>query len=141
MGPVFNPAGGADAWQLSNPPILAMAPLWASLQIFEQAGLARLRAKSIKLTGWLESLIHAQLDPVLEIITPSDPQRRGCQLSLRVRAGREQGRGLFDFLRQRGVITDWREPDVIRVAPVPLYNRFEDCARMVAHVRDFEPTT
>ncbi len=141
MGPVFKPAAGADAWQLSNPPIMAMAPVWASLQIFEEAGLAALRAKSIELTAWLEHLIHAELDPVLEIITPSDPGRRGCQLSLRVRAGRERGRALFRFLQQRGVITDWREPDVIRVAPVPLYNRFEDCARMVGHIRAFRPET
>jgi kynureninase len=130
----FSPAAGADAWQLSNPPVLAMAPLRASLDIFQEAGAARLRAKSRALTAYLEDGIRTHLDGLLEIITPSDPARRGCQLSMRVRSGREHGRQLFRYLEDRGVITDWREPDVIRVAPVPLYNRFEDCFALLRHM-------
>jgi kynureninase len=137
MGPEFRPAKGADAWQLSNPPILAMAPLRVSLQVFEEAGMAALREKSLRLTGWLAGLVASEFDDLLEIITPGEPERRGCQLSLRVRAGREAGRRLFEHLAAGGAITDWREPDVIRVAPVPLYNRFEDCARFGALLRSF----
>jgi len=123
----FAPAGGAEAWQISNPPILAMAPLRASLALFQAAGRERLRAKSRRLTGWLAQAIESKLGDTLEILTPADPERRGCQLSLRVRAGRDQGRRLYEHLQLNGVITDWREPDIIRVAPTPLYNRFEDC--------------
>ena len=137
MGPEFVPAPGADAWQLSNPPILAMAPVRVSLQIFQQAGMGPLRNKSIALTGWLEELIQAQLDEFIQIITPADPQRRGCQLSLRIRAGRDAGRALFEHLTGEGVITDWREPDVVRVAPVPLYNSFDDCWQFVSRIRAF----
>ena len=137
MGPEFVPAAGADAWQLSNPPILAMAPVRVSLEIFHQAGMDRLRAKSIALTACLESLIQARLDDQVEIITPADPQRRGCQLSLRIRAGRAGGRALFEYLEANGVITDWREPDVIRVAPVPLYNSFQDCWDFVERIESW----
>jgi kynureninase len=137
MGPDFDPTPGADGWQLSNPPILALAPLRASLDQFHRAGLARLRAKSIALTGWLEQCIRTDLDDVLEIRTPSDPERRGCQLSLRVRGARAGGRSLFEALGRAGIVVDWREPDVIRVAPTPLYNRYADCARLVAAVRDW----
>jgi kynureninase len=140
MSPEFRPAGGADAWQLSNPPILAMAPLRCSLQLFEEAGLPALRAKSLRLTGFLADLVHGECAALLEIITPAEPQRRGCQLSLRVRAGRAQGRRLFDFLHVHGAIADWREPDVIRVAPVPLYNSFEDCARLGMLFSEFAGT-
>ncbi len=134
MGHDFVPAPGADAWQLSNPPIMAMAPLRVSLAEFEQAGMDRLREKSIRLTGYLSDLITAELGDVLEIVTPLEESRRGCQLSLRVRSGHEQGRDLFRYLENHGVITDWREPDIIRAAPVPLYNRFEDCWDFVDHV-------
>ncbi|GIX34250.1 MAG: kynureninase [Lysobacteraceae bacterium] len=128
MRPEFQPARGADGWQLSNPPVLSLAPLRASLDLFHQAGMAALRAKSLHLTGFLERGIDALLADTLEILTPREPARRGCQLSLRVRAGREAGRALFGFLKSRGVLGDWREPDVIRIAPVPLYNRFTDVA-------------
>jgi kynureninase len=134
MGHDFVPAKGADAWQLSNPPVLAMAPLRVSLAEFERAGFDRLREKSIRLTGYLARLITQELDHLLEIITPAEETRRGCQLSLRVRAGHEKGRELFEFLEGHGVITDWREPDVIRAAPVPLYNRFEDCWGLVNRI-------
>ncbi|GAB2519990.1 kynureninase [Lysobacter humi (ex Lee et al. 2017)] len=129
MGPDFVPAPGADGWQLSNPPILAMAPLRASLELFDRAGLPALRAKSRSLTGYLEQLIDARLSGVLDVLTPRDPGRRGCQLSLRVHGGRERGRALFDHLAARGVLGDWREPDVIRISPTPLYNTHADVLR------------
>jgi len=137
MEPVFKPANGIDAWQLSNPPTVSQALIRASMAIFAQVGMPSLREKSVRLTAWLEQLILQELGEVLEIITPTDPGRRGCQLSLRVRGGREQGRKLFDYLLERGVIVDWREPDVIRAAPVPLYNSFGDCALLVRHSRSF----
>ena len=131
------PAAGADAWQLSNPPILSMAPLRASLELFREAGMTRLRSKSMQMTAYLLKGINSQLGDRLEIISPAEPQRRGCQLSIRVRAGHEKGRQLFRYLEQNGVLTDWREPDVIRVAPAPLYNRFEDCFQLLSHMSDW----
>ncbi|MGQ0799860.1 MAG: kynureninase [Pseudomarimonas sp.] len=137
MGPQFVPSAGADGWQLSNPPVLALAPLIASLSLYQRAGMSALRTKSVLLTGYLQSLIQAQLDSVLEIVTPLDPTQRGCQLSLRVRGGRAQGRALFDYLASNGVLGDWREPDVIRIAPTPLYNRHTDVLRFADVVRQF----
>lgn len=136
MGPEFSPATGAEGWQLSNPPILAMAPLRASLEVFREAGMERLREKSLKLSGYLAGLIREDLDDVLEILTPLDDRRRGSQLSLRVRAGAGAGRALFQRLEAHGVIGDWREPDIIRIAPVPLYNTYADAERFVTHVRE-----
>jgi kynureninase len=126
MGPEFIPSPGADGWQLSNPPILALAPLRVSLEIFQRAGMAALRRKSEQLTGYLEALIGLRLADTLTIVTPAEPRQRGCQLSLRVAGGRERGRALFEHLAARGIIGDWREPDVIRISPTPLYNRFAD---------------
>ncbi len=137
MGPEFRPTPGADGWQLSNPPILALAPLRVSLELFAEAGMDRLRAKSEQLTGHLEALITQRVADVLQVVTPADPARRGCQLSLRVQGGRERGRALFEFLESRGVIGDWREPDVIRISPVPLYNRFTDLHRFVDAVESW----
>ncbi len=137
MGPEFVPSAGADGWQLSNPPVLALAPLIASLSLFQRAGMQALRAKSLRLTGYLQTLIEAHLSAVLEIVTPADPAQRGCQLSLRVRGGRCQGRALFDHLAAHGVLGDWREPDVIRIAPTPLYNRHTDVLRLVNVLRQF----
>lgn len=135
MAPEFVPAVGAEGWQLSNPPVLAMAPLRASLEQFERAGgMAALRAKSERLTGLLERLIHERLADTLQVVTPAEPQRRGCQLSLRVAGGRERGRALFEHLRERGFLGDWREPDVIRIAPVPLYNRYADVLELAEEV-------
>src|SRR3990167_1368379 len=134
MGPEFIPTPGADGWQLSNPPILALAPLRVSLEIFQRAGMAALREKSIRLTGYLENLIQQRLADVLDIATPSDATRRGCQLSLRVIGGRERGRALFEHLSSAGIIGDWREPDVIRISPTPLYNRHADVLRFVRAV-------
>jgi kynureninase len=143
MGPDFVPTAGADGWQISNPPILALAPLRVSLEIFHRAGIARLREKSLALTGYLAWLIESKLCNIVEIATPREPERRGCQLSLRVkslpstRSGGERGAGraLFDHLTANGIIGDWREPDVIRIAPTPLYNRYADCLRFVDAVR------
>jgi len=141
MEPRFTPAAGASAWQLSNPPVLAMAPLAASLELVQQAGMALLRAKSMAMTAFLEREIRSRLGQLLEILTPEDPARRGCQLSIRVRAGRKSGRQLFLYLEKRGILTDWREPDVIRVAPVPLYNRFEDCFLLLQELSSWKSTT
>jgi len=139
MGPEFRPTPGADGWQLSNPPIMALAPLRVSLEVFHRAGMARLRAKSRQLTGYLEALIRARLAHVLQIVTPSEPERRGCQLSLRVVGGRERGRALFEYLGGLGVIGDWREPDVIRISPAPLYNSFDDVRAFADAVAGWKP--
>ena len=138
MGPEFVPTPGADGWQLSNPPILGLAPLLASLELFDKAGgMEALRAKSEKLTGLLEALIRARVADTLEIITPVEPERRGCQLSLRVSGGRERGRELFEYLASVGTLGDWREPDVIRISPAPLYNKFMDVYRFVEEVESW----
>jgi kynureninase len=126
MGPEFKPLAGAEGWQISNPPILQMAALRASLEIFDEAGIDALRDKSVRLTGYLESLIREIGDEHISIITPSDPEQRGCQLSISVSEG---GRELHRKLVERGVYCDWREPAVIRVAPAPLYNSFSDVSR------------
>lgn len=141
MGPNFQPMVGAEGWQLSNPPIFQLAALRASLEIFDEAGMTALRQKSLKLTGYLEHLLSQIETDRIEIITPSDPNSRGCQLSIRVKAEtRPVGsvshdtvadKTIFEKLTEHGVIADWREPDVIRVAPVPLYNSFEDVYRFV----------
>jgi len=140
MGPRFDPTPGADGWQLSNPPILGLAPLRASLDQFDRATMPALRAKSEKLTGYLEHLINTDLRDVLQVVTPRDPLQRGCQLSIRVIGGRERGRALFDFLATGGVLGDWREPDVIRISPVPLYNTHEDVLRFARSVQDWRST-
>lgn len=137
MAPEFRPAPGAEGWQLSNPPIFAMAPLRASLEIFREAGITALRRKSVALTAYLETLIHTELPDVLRVLTPGDPSRRGCQLSLQVRAGRAAGRALFEHLMANGVVGDWREPDVIRLSPTPLYNRYRDCLDAVRIIRQW----
>jgi len=124
MGPEFKPLAGAEGWQISNPPILQMAALRASLEMFDGAGMGALRTKSEKLTGYLESLIDEIGDERISVVTPREPAERGCQLSIRV-----MDRSLFESVVARGVYADWREPDVIRVAPVPLYNSFEDVYR------------
>ena len=127
----FIPAKGARSWQVSNAPVLSMAALKASLDVFSEAGFHRLREKSIRLTGYLEFIIgeinknferKGMVAPV-KIITPENPERRGCQLSLIIN---KEGKNLHKKLLEKGIITDWREPDVIRSAPVPLYNTFDD---------------
>lgn len=124
----FDPIPGAEAWQLSNPPILSMAAIRASLDVFAEAGFENLVTKSKKLTAYLEGLLSQMDSDNVRIITPTDPEQRGCQLSIAVAGG---NRGLFDKITAAGVIADWREPDVIRIAPVPLYNSYEDCWKFV----------
>jgi kynureninase len=123
MGPDFQPMAGAEGWQLSNPPILALAPLRASLEIFQEAGMERLRAKSVSLTGYLEFLLEKNASPKFSVVTPREPERRGAQISIRIP---HKGRTFCDELADAGVIGDWREPDTLRVAPVPLYNSYQD---------------
>lgn len=123
MEPEFRAMAGADGWQLSNPPILALAPLRASMEMFSEAGMERLRAKSVSLTSYLEFLLGQKQSEKFCVITPREQQRRGAQLSIRLR---EAGRGICDRLASDGVIGDWREPDTYRVAPVPLYNTYSE---------------
>ncbi|MFN0012628.1 MAG: kynureninase [Phycisphaerales bacterium] len=136
MDPGFQPSLNADRWALSNPPVLSLAPLRSSLELFREAGgVARLREKSLALTGYLEQLLDglnarigpdASGKPPVQIITPRDPARRGCQLSLRIRGG---GKARQAALRTAGIVCDFREPNVMRVAPTPLYNSFHDVWR------------
>jgi kynureninase len=122
----FDPIPGAEGWQLSNPPILSLAAIRSSLDLFEKAGMENLREKSLKLTAYLEFLLHEIKDERIKIITPRNPEERGCQLSIQLQGCDKK---LFDLLTEGGMIADWREPDVIRVAPVPLYNSYQDCYR------------
>ncbi|WP_200974947.1 kynureninase [Echinicola sp. 20G] len=124
----FRPMYGADGWQTSNGNVLGMTAHQASLDIFQEAGIHKLREKSLKLTGYLEFLIKkiSGNSGVLEIITPENPNERGCQLSLLVHKG---GKAVFDEFYQNGIVGDWRNPNVIRIAPTPLYNSFEDVFR------------
>lgn len=124
----FRPMEGAEGWQLSNAPVLGMAAHLASLEIFAEAGMEQLREKSDKLTQYLEFLLddltarHGEKCR-FEVITPRELNRRGAQLSILVHG---EGKRIFDAISAEGVVADWREPNVIRVAPVPLYNTFED---------------
>jgi len=122
MGPEFQAMVGAEGWQLSNPPILALAPLRASMEIFSETGMERLRAKSVDLTNYMEFLLEQKGPRKFSVITPREEQRRGAQLSIRLAEGRE----ICDGLAANGVIGDWREPDTYRVAPVPLYNTYSE---------------
>ena len=124
---------GAEGWQLSNPPILSMAAIKASLDMFNNVGMDALRKKSIKLTGYFEFLINEIKNDKIKIITPSNPDERGCQLSIQVK---DADKSLHQKLTDAHIITDWREPDVIRCAPVPLYNSFEDVYRMVEKLKE-----
>src|SRR5256886_1643785 len=127
LEPEFIPVPSADGWQISNPPILSMAPLRASLAIFDEAGgMEALRAKSIKLTGYLEFLLSESSSKRYSIVTPRSPDERGCQLSI---LAHEHPKELFQELQAAGVKCDFREPDVIRVAPTPLYNSFHEVWR------------
>lgn len=128
MAPGFDPAKGAEGWQVSTSPILLMAVHKAALDIFEKAGgLDQLRQKSVLLTGYLEYLIQEinrrNNEELFMIITPKKPEERGCQLSI---VCKRNGKATFNYLAKNGVIGDWREPDVIRLSPVPLYNSFKD---------------
>ena len=123
----------AEGWQLSNPPILSMAAIKASLDMFDKVGMEALREKSEKLTGYFEFLINQIDTDRIKIITPSNPKERGCQLSIQVK---NADKSLHKKLTENNIITDWREPDVIRCAPVPMYNSFEDVFRMVEILKE-----
>lgn len=123
----FVPQRGAASWQMSNAPVFNMVAHNAALDIFEKAGIDNLRQKSIHLTGYMEYLLQQITHLPFEIITPSEPSRRGCQLSMLFA---EKGKEVFEALTQSGIVADWREPNVIRIAPVPLYNTYEDCYRL-----------
>jgi kynureninase len=130
MGPDFHPMAGVEGWQLSNPSIMSMAPLRASLEIFATAGMQQLREKSESLTGYLEFLLDQHAARDFTVLTPREPERRGAQLSIRIHHG---GRSISDRLIKRGAVCDWREPDILRIAPVPLYNTYRDVHRFVEH--------
>ncbi|RYD51676.1 MAG: kynureninase [Sphingobacteriales bacterium] len=123
----FIPEPGAQGWQLSNAPVFNMVAHRASLDLFDKAGMNALRAKSLIMTAFLEEMLHAIPEKAFQILTPSDPQARGCQLSLLYA---HSGKETFDRITDNGIIADWREPNVIRVAPVPMYNTFMDCVRL-----------
>ncbi|MEQ9466138.1 MAG: kynureninase [Ekhidna sp.] len=135
MANQINPIPTVDGWQLSNVNILSYAAHLASLQLFDEAGIGNLRAKSLKLTNLMEELIlnSAVLSGQIKILTPSTPEERGAQLSLYLT---NHGKSVFEYLIEQGVILDWREPNVIRVAPVPLYNTFEDVVNFVSILED-----
>lgn len=133
LAPQFEPIPGVEAWQLSNPPILAMAPLGASLDLFRQAGLARLRAKSIRLTAFLDEALRNACGDRIEILTPTDASVRGCQISIRLKGTAPND--VAGRLRDLRVVADWRAPDILRLAPVPLYNSFRDAAAAARAVR------
>jgi kynureninase len=119
----FIPQKGAGSWQMSNAPVFNMVAHRASLDIYDKAGMASLREKSVKLTAYLDFLLAELKTLPFSIITPKEPHRRGCQISMLFH---ERGREVFDALTDAGIVADWREPDVIRVAPVPLYNTYQD---------------
>ena len=129
----FDALPGAEGWQLSNPPILSMAAIRASLDVFEEAGFENLRKKSIKLTGFLEFLLDEMNNKSISVITPKNPEERGCQLSIQVK---NADKSLHTKLTEAGVISDWREPDVIRIAPAPLYNSFSDVFGFVERFKE-----
>ena len=122
----FIPMKGADGWQLSNVNVLSTAAHLASLAIFDKAGIKKLREKSVNLTGFLAFIVNEPGSDQISIITPANPEERGCQLSLVIH---QKGKEVYDYLTRNRVIVDWREPDVIRVATVPLYNSYEDVYR------------
>jgi len=126
MGSHFQPMPGADGWQLSNPSIVSLAALRASMDIFHEAGIETLRAKSVSLTSYLEFLLNNNASTQFAIITPHDTEKRGAQLSVRIA---QNGRALCKRLGDEGFVGDWREPDAFRVAPVPLYNSYHDVFR------------
>jgi kynureninase len=126
MAETFVPGAGADGLRISTPPLLALAPIAPSLAIFDEVGMAALRVRSIELTGYLETLVDARL-PDATILTPRDPAARGAQLSLRLPDARRR----LAAIEALDVVADFREPDIIRLAPVPLYNAFEDIWRAV----------
>ena len=128
MGPNFKPAAGADGWQVSNPAVLSMAALKASLEIFDEAGIEALRKKSVALTGYMESLLDQHRSPKFKVITPREPAHRGAMLSIAIK---QNALETVRKLGEDGVICDFREPNILRVTPVPLYNSFADVQKFV----------
>ncbi len=128
MGPDFHPIPGAEGWQLSNPPILSLVAVKTAIEVFDRVGMQALREKSFKLTGYMEFLLDNLNSDAFTVLTPRDPEQRGAQLSIVVH---ENGRKVFTALEQQGAICDWRSPDCIRVAPVPLYNSYQDVYQFV----------
>ena len=120
---------------MSNAPVFNMVAHRASLDIYDKAGMQPLREKSLQLTAYLEFLLGDLKSLPFSMITPRDPQQRGCQLSLLFH---ERGREVFNALTEEGIVADWREPDVIRVAPVPLYNRYEDVYKLYEVLKQLE---
>jgi kynureninase len=129
----FVPVAGAAGWQVSNPPILAMAPLGPSLGLFDRAGMSALREKSERLTGYLAQLLSDLPADRIRLLTPTAPGARGCQLSYQVPHG---ARELADGMRRRKIVADFRAPDVIRLSPVPLYNTFHEVWRVAGAMRE-----
>ncbi len=126
MGPNFAPIAGAEGWQISNPPVLALAPLLASLAVFERAGLHRLREKSLALTAYMRRSLETRLAACVDILTPCEPAGHGNQLSIRLKVPGITAKRCYDRLSEAGVVGDWREPDTLRLSAAPLYNSFED---------------
>jgi len=126
MEPKFTPLSGAEGWQISNPPILALAPLKASLALFEQAGMKRLRRKSLGLARYLEWLLDRELGGRARVLTPADPERRGSHIALQFVPPPANPSAFVAQLRAAGIVADWRKENVLRLAPVPLYNRYRD---------------
>ncbi len=133
MRDAFDPIPGAEGWQLSNPPILSLAAIRASLDIFDEVGMPALVAKSRKLTGFLEELLK-ELGDKVTVITPQNPEERGCQLSIQVHGA--NGKDIFKMIREKGVIADQRKPNVMRITPVPLYNSFKDVSLFVKMLKE-----
>lgn len=126
MEPEFQPENGANAWQISNAPVLALAPYLASLQMFDEVGMDALVEKRNKIVAYLEFILHEidkEVDSTFEVITPANQEERGTQLSVFLHG---EGKELFNYLMRNGVIPDWREPNVIRLAPAPFYCSYED---------------
>jgi kynureninase len=133
----FKPIATAEGWQLSNPPVLSLAAIRGSLDTIKMAGgISELRKKSVKLSQYMTELIASELGDKIRIITPSNQAERGCQLSLMINVKGLDGKAVFNALEENGVTTDWREPNVIRVAPVPLYNQFQDIYHFVRLLKE-----
>lgn len=133
MGPTFQPIPTVEAWQLSNPPIFQLASLRASMNLFDEAGMSNLRARGDKLTAYLEFLLHTNCEGKLEVITPKNPKERGSMLSVQMK---NDPKPLVKVFGEKGVILDFREPDILRITPAPLYNSFEDCYRLVKIIQE-----
>ncbi len=133
MGPKFLAIPTVEAWQLSNPPIFQLASLRASMNIFDEAGITNLRSRGDKLTAYLEYLLLENCEGKLDIITPKNSKERGSMLSIQMK---KDPRPLVKIFSEKGVMLDFREPDILRVTPAPLYNSYEDCFRLVQIMKD-----